>query len=78
MFPNATEVVWAQEEPQNMGAWSYVAPRIVTSLTMAERMCETLRPQYVGRDAAASPAVGLKKLHDREQAAVVAKALNLK
>ena len=43
-FPNA-EIVWCQEEPMNMGAWSYVCPRLETALR-ADRG-ENFRPKYV-------------------------------
>jgi 2-oxoglutarate dehydrogenase E1 component len=68
-YPNATEVVWAQEEPKNMGAWTYVAPRLraVTGNEMAVR--------YVGRPERASPAEGYEAAHKREQARLVAEAL---
>jgi len=60
-YPNA-EIVWVQEEPQNMGAWSYVAPRIVTSLKDLNGKEAT----YVGRNAAASPATGTPAIHKAE------------
>ena len=68
-YPNAAEVVWAQEEPKNMGAWTYVAPRLraVTGNEMAVR--------YVGRPERASPAEGYEAAHKREQARIVAEAL---
>jgi 2-oxoglutarate dehydrogenase E1 component len=68
-YPNAAEVVWAQEEPRNMGAWTYVAPRLraVTGNEMVVR--------YVGRPERASPAEGYEAAHKREQARIVAEAL---
>jgi 2-oxoglutarate dehydrogenase E1 component len=68
-YPSAAEVVWAQEEPRNMGAWTYVAPRLraVTGNEMAVR--------YVGRPERASPAEGYEAAHKREQARIVAEAL---
>ena len=66
-FPNAA-VVWAQEEPRNMGAWTYVAPRIETAARkLAGRTGDAARPAYVGRAAAASPATGIHKRHEIEQ-----------
>jgi len=59
-------LVWAQEESQNMGAWSFIDPRL---------RALGLEPHYVGRDASASPATGLKKIHEREQKELVEKAL---
>jgi 2-oxoglutarate dehydrogenase E1 component len=68
--PHATDVVWVQEEPINMGAWSYVAPRLAQAIG-PER---TLR--YAGRDEAASPATGSYRLHEKEQAAFLAKVFD--
>jgi 2-oxoglutarate dehydrogenase E1 component len=67
------EVVWCQEEPQNMGAWNFVDRRIeqvLSGLDIAAR-----RPRFVGRAEAASPASGLFKRHQQEQAHLVANAL---
>jgi len=72
-YPKA-EVVWCQEEPENMGAWSFVDRKIEDVLT---GMGRTQRPRYVGRIAAASPATGLAKVHAAEQAALVNEALTL-
>ncbi|RUL87817.1 2-oxoglutarate dehydrogenase E1 component [Tautonia sociabilis] len=66
-FENATEWVWAQEESQNMGGWTFVAPRL-EELTGR-------RFQYVGRDASASPATGSLAVHNREQEELVEAAL---
>ena len=67
------EVVWCQEEPENMGAWTFVAPRIEQVLTELDGA--TRRPRYVGRAAAASPATGFLVLHQREQRALIDDAL---
>jgi 2-oxoglutarate dehydrogenase E1 component len=67
-YPNATEVAWAQEEPQNMGAWSFVAPRLAA--VAGERAV-----RYVGRPERASPAEGYEAAHKAEQARIVAEAL---
>jgi 2-oxoglutarate dehydrogenase E1 component len=72
-MPNLQELIWAQEEPKNNGAWSFVEPLLETCLADAGRP-ET-RPQYAGRDASASPATGLAKRHAAEQAALIAAAL---
>ena len=66
-YPGA-EIVWCQEEPENMGALSFVDRRI-------ERLGR--RARYVGRTEAASPATGLAKTHAAEQAALVNEALTL-
>jgi len=67
-FPNAT-VAWVQEEPRNMGAWTYVAPRIRTATHVL--LNKEVQPFYEGRVAAASPAAGSANLHKEEQARVV-------
>ena len=50
-YPNA-DIVWAQEEPKNMGAWTYVQPRLVTALAGTRRVtyddCCVLCPKFVG------------------------------
>ncbi len=74
-YPNA-EVVWCQEEPDNMGAWSFVDRKIERTLGDAGHRCA--RPSYVGREAAASPATGLAKVHAAQQADLVARALMLR
>jgi 2-oxoglutarate dehydrogenase E1 component len=71
-FPNA-EVVWCQEEPQNMGAWWYIFPRLEQVLEKAGH--KTTRPRYAGRPESASTAAGSMAAHQKEQAALVAKAL---
>jgi len=69
------EVVWCQEEPENMGAWCFVDRRIERVLGPLEG--KAMRPVYIGRDAAASPATGLARTHAREQATLVAAALGI-
>jgi 2-oxoglutarate dehydrogenase E1 component len=64
-YPNVEEVVWAQEEPKNMGAWTYVQPRLRASIGTVT----TLR--YFGRPERSSPAEGYKSDHDVEQARIV-------
>ena len=67
------EVIWAQEEPKNNGAWFFVEPEIEAALASAK--CKVSRARYSGRKASASPATGLAKRHQSEQAALVADAL---
>jgi 2-oxoglutarate dehydrogenase E1 component len=69
------EVVWCQEEPQNMGAWTYMAPRL--EAVLEEIGAAHRRPRYVGRPEAASPATGLLRRHNEEQAKLVDEALSL-
>ena len=64
-YPNVDEVVWAQEEPKNMGAWTYIQPRLRASIGTLT----TLR--YIGRPERSSPAEGYKSAHDVEQARII-------
>jgi 2-oxoglutarate dehydrogenase E1 component len=69
------EIVWCQEEPQNMGAWSFVAPRLRDVL---ERIGGAAKePRYVGRNESASPATGLYNRHVGEQKKLVGEAVSL-
>jgi len=68
-YPNASRFVWCQEEPLNMGAWSYIRPRL-------ER-CVGAKVRYAGRDAASSPAAGSKAMHYREQKALLEQAYDV-
>jgi len=69
------DVVWCQEEPENMGYWSFVDRRIEKVLVAAGGRAK--RPSYVGRQEAASPATGLARVHAAEQAALVRAALSV-
>jgi 2-oxoglutarate dehydrogenase E1 component len=73
-YPNA-DVVWCQEEPENMGAWSFVDRKIEQVLSALN--VKARRPAYVGREAAASPATGQARKHTEQQAALVKSALGL-
>jgi 2-oxoglutarate dehydrogenase E1 component len=64
-YPKLAEVIWAQEEPLNMGAWSFVAPRLT------EQLPANVGLTYVGRTARASPAVGSHHAYTAEQASLV-------
>ena len=68
-------LVWCQEEPRNMGAWSFVDEFIQEAAEAAG--CEHPRPRYSGRMTAASPATGLMSRHKAEQAALVADAFEI-
>ena len=61
-FPNA-EIVWAQQEPRNMDAWSYVAPRIETACKHFGVEQSGGRPRCTGRQAESSPAAGALSVH---------------
>jgi len=69
------DVVWCQEEPENMGAWNFVDRRIENVLRRLDT--KVTRPLYVGREAAASPATGSARNHAREQARLVATTLGI-
>ncbi len=71
-YPNA-EVVWAQEEPANMGPWTFVDRRL--EFILEELSHKVHKAHYVGRKAAASPATGVHKNHVYEQALLVEQAL---
>src|SRR5690606_20110819 len=68
-YPNATEVVWCQEEPQNQGAWYQVRHRLQEPLTHKQELL------YSGRAPAAAPATGIPQLHNQQQHGLVAAAL---
>ena len=73
-FPQA-EVVWCQEEPENMGAWTYVDRRIEDVLSELDGSSK--RPLYVGRSEAASPATGNFNRHITEQKKLIDQALTI-
>jgi len=64
-YPNATDIVWCQDEPQNQGAWFFVQHYI------HENMLDGQKLGYAGRAASASPAVGYAHLHQEQQKALV-------
>ena len=68
-YTSATDVIWAQEEPRNMGAWTYVEPRLRALLPAGTG------PRYVGRPERASPAEGYPAAHAAEQGRIVSEAL---
>jgi len=70
-FPKA-EVVWCQEEPQNQGAWTFVAPRIERTIA---QLGGSWRPRYIGRPEYASTAAGLMSQHTAELQAFLNEAL---
>ncbi|QPC30145.1 2-oxoglutarate dehydrogenase E1 component [Caldimonas thermodepolymerans] len=67
-YPNATELVWCQDEPQNQGAWFFVQHYIHENMTEGQRL------GYAGRPASASPAVGYAHLHQEQQKALLEQA----
>jgi len=72
-YKNAKAVVWCQEEPRNMGAWTFVEPFI--ERVLGESALKPKRPAYAGRVEAASPATGLMSKHNQQQAKLVDDAL---
>ncbi len=73
-YPNA-EVVWCQEEPQNMGAWQFLDRRI--EAVLGDLKVAASRPRYVGRREAAATATGSMKRHLKEQAELIDTALTV-
>ncbi|HEU0185633.1 MAG TPA: multifunctional oxoglutarate decarboxylase/oxoglutarate dehydrogenase thiamine pyrophosphate-binding subunit/dihydrolipoyllysine-residue succinyltransferase subunit [Blastocatellia bacterium] len=70
-YTKAGEIIWAQEEPQNMGGWNFMRPRL-------EALAEgRMKVRYVGRARSASPATGSYTIHQLEQAQLVKEALSL-
>ena len=65
-YPKA-EVVWVQEEPENMGYWNYLLRLLYKEIPM----------DLIARKSSASPATGYNKVHVEEQKAIVSKALKL-
>ncbi|HMT08548.1 MAG TPA: multifunctional oxoglutarate decarboxylase/oxoglutarate dehydrogenase thiamine pyrophosphate-binding subunit/dihydrolipoyllysine-residue succinyltransferase subunit [Pyrinomonadaceae bacterium] len=70
-YQNAREIVWAQEEPQNMGGWAFVEPRLRSILPEGHSL------EYVGRTPSASPATGSYAIHNLEQSKLIEEALTL-
>jgi 2-oxoglutarate dehydrogenase E1 component len=68
-YPNAKEIVWCQEEPQNQGAWYQIRHRLQEPLTHAQELL------YSGRAPAAAPAAGVLQLHTIQQNRLVAAAI---
>jgi 2-oxoglutarate dehydrogenase E1 component len=71
-FPNA-ELVWCQEEPKNMGAWTFVDPWL--ELTLDKLDLKAKRARYAGRPATASTAAGLMRKHMKELETLLEDAL---
>jgi len=70
-YKKATEIVWCQEEPRNQGAWHRIQHYLERHLLPHQKLI------YAGRDSSASPAVGYKSLHDRQQKELVELALSV-
>lgn len=69
-YSKAQEIFWVQEEPQNMGGWNFMRPRLEALLTDDQEL------RYVGRAMSASPATGSYTIHQLEQARFIGEALS--
>lgn len=74
-YKNLEEIVWVQEEPQNMGAWNFVRP-LLREL-MASTSGRSVRLEYVGRRGSGTPAEGSTKAHAVEQSRILEAALTV-
>lgn len=70
-YPNLKEVIWVQEEPKNMGPWSFIEPRI------REIATTDLRIDYIGRPERSSTSTGDPKVHKKEQERIINEALTI-
>jgi 2-oxoglutarate dehydrogenase E1 component len=70
-YPNATDLVWCQEEPKNMGGWTFMRGKFEDLIASEDRL------RYVGRAESPSPATGNYAVHVREQEALVHESLTL-
>ncbi|MEA2344037.1 MAG: 2-oxoglutarate dehydrogenase component, partial [Thermoanaerobaculia bacterium] len=66
--PNATEIIWVQDEPRNMGAWPFLHERLAS-------LAGKLALRYIGRPISASPATGSHHRHEEQQQALVQAAI---
>lgn len=77
-YENAKELLWVQEEPQNMGAWMFVRPYLEAAggrRFAPQRDDRRAYPSFVGRDQSASPATGSSESHKLEQQTILSNAL---
>jgi 2-oxoglutarate dehydrogenase E1 component len=72
-YPNIEEIVWLQEEPHNMGAWTYMEPRLreLAARIATHRHSVPIPIRYCGRPESASPAEGSLSLHKQEQSRIL-------
>lgn len=71
-YPNLEEIVWIQEEPKNMGAWTFIEPRL------RELVEKSVAVKYIGRRRRSSPAEGDPIAHKKEQTRIIKEALTWK
>jgi multifunctional 2-oxoglutarate metabolism enzyme len=70
-YTNAKKIVWVQEEPKNMGGWTFISSRLWEDLSLDKKL------YYAGRPEQASPAVGSSKLSNQQQKELIEKAFKL-
>jgi 2-oxoglutarate dehydrogenase E1 component len=70
-YSKAREVFWVQEEPRNMGAWTYIAPHL------SEVVQSHVKVEVVSRPERSSPAAGFWELYEAEQEHIIAQASGL-
>jgi len=68
-YSNVKQIIWAQEEPKNMGSYSFIAPRLQELFN--DIAAKGVGFRYVGRTERASPAIGSPKLHQQEQTEII-------
>ncbi len=68
-YPNLKEIMWVQEEPKNMGAWTFVEPRLIAAAP------EGVTVDYIGRRRRSSPAEGDPTIHKKAQNRIITSAL---
>jgi 2-oxoglutarate dehydrogenase E1 component len=74
-YPALDELVWVQEEPENMGAWLYVRPHLIQAVSdMGEKDGQTPALRYAARPRSSSPAEGSHNLHEYNQDNLVEEA----
>jgi 2-oxoglutarate dehydrogenase E1 component len=73
-YKGAVDFVWCQEEPRNMGAWTFIRDYLTSAL---EKASINKSITYIGRESAASPATGYLYLHNKQQESLVKQALNI-
>ena len=74
-YPKMTELLWTQEEPQNMGAYGYIMPKLRLCLQKLKR--NEVPVYYVGRTERASPATGAPSVHAKEQQLIISQSLDM-
>jgi 2-oxoglutarate dehydrogenase E1 component len=70
-YPNLTEVVWVQEEPKNMGAWTFIEPNLMEIVSKNQTV------RYIGRPFRSSPAAGDPQIYKQAQAKIMNDSLNM-